>query len=106
MSASAVMRGNDAGFDVARQKDMNQRINVLIRAINHEEKLTEENQRTHPHVEQKGSAVQIESDFVIASSKLGVPPKPLFSRTLELEMCRLNRITSSSITSTPTKSSI
>ena len=35
MSASAVMGGNDARFDAARQKDMNQRINGLIQAINH-----------------------------------------------------------------------
>lgn len=35
MSAMAVMGGNDARFDVARQKDMNQRINGLFQAINH-----------------------------------------------------------------------
>lgn len=33
--ALAVMGGNDAGFDAARQKDVNQRINGLIQAINH-----------------------------------------------------------------------
>lgn len=33
--ALAVMGGNDAGFDAAWQKDMNQRINGLIQAINH-----------------------------------------------------------------------
>lgn len=35
MSALAVMEGNDAGFDAARQKDMNQRINGLTQAVNH-----------------------------------------------------------------------
>lgn len=35
MSALAVMGGNDAGVDAARQKDMNQRINGLIQAIKH-----------------------------------------------------------------------
>lgn len=35
MSAVAVMGGNDAGFDAARQKDMNQTINGLIQAISH-----------------------------------------------------------------------
>lgn len=35
MSALAVMEGNDPGFDAARQKDMNQRINGLIQAVNH-----------------------------------------------------------------------
>lgn len=35
MSAVAVMGCNDAEFDVARQKDMNQRINGLIQTIKH-----------------------------------------------------------------------
>lgn len=35
VSALAVMEGNDAGFDAARQKDVNQRINGLIQAINY-----------------------------------------------------------------------
>lgn len=34
MSALAVMEANDPGFDARRQKDMNQRINGLILAIN------------------------------------------------------------------------
>lgn len=33
VSAPALMGGNDAGFDAARQKDMNQSINGLIQAI-------------------------------------------------------------------------
>lgn len=32
--ALAVMGGNEAGFDAARQKDVNQRINGLFQAIN------------------------------------------------------------------------
>lgn len=35
--ALAVMGGNDAGFDAARQKDVNQWINGLMQAINHSE---------------------------------------------------------------------
>lgn len=35
VSALAVMGGNDARFGAARQRDVNQRINGLIQAINY-----------------------------------------------------------------------
>lgn len=35
VSALAVMGGNDAGFDAARQKDMNHNINGASQAISH-----------------------------------------------------------------------